>query len=78
MKFRRLPEVVEAEIESATDFLRGGETRLIGGSRRSDPRVGYRITDDTGAVSWMPKDEFEKNFVEVTDGKENSGERFQD
>ena len=67
MRFKRLPKIVEAEIQSANDFLLENPRATIDGGRRSDPRAGFKITDGDGAVSWVEKSQFEKDFVEAGD-----------
>jgi hypothetical protein len=66
MKYRRLPKTVEAEPMAAFDFLLLHDKWLIDGGRKADYRAGYKINCD-GAISWLPKDQFEKEFVEVND-----------
>lgn len=45
-------------------FLLKHRQAVINGSRQIDVRPGYEISD-RGKVTWMSREEFEQDFVEV-------------
>ena len=65
MRYRRLEKNVDAEPMNAFDFLRLLPNAKIDGGRKSDHRNGYKMVDGE-AVSWMEREEFLKEFVEVS------------
>lgn len=48
----------------ADSFLMKHPQGLIDGTRRNDVRWGFEVTD-RGKVTWVSREDFDKEFVEV-------------
>lgn len=67
-KYRRV-EIVGAEPMNEHDFLMTNPTQPTAagvlGARPNGYRPGYRLVDADGAVSWMEKNRFERDFAKI-------------
>jgi len=65
MNYQRRPQIVNAQPMSEDSFLLESQSHRIDGARKMGYRPGFKVVDGE-AVSWMEREEFLKEFVEVS------------
>ena len=64
-RYRRKPEIVEAEPVLAVDFLSEHPKATIDGKRLVDYRTGFKVVAADGSVSWCEREKFLQQHDEM-------------